>query len=116
LVLLLPSLFNRFKIKPPSFAFNSPVVDQVTTLPPPNMVKSPLPLTPGNRGDIVFNGAGAANHVVNTAKYGNTNFTGGGGGNIIDHSTNGNISFGVSLCYAPQCRLRNKYCLYLHCW
>jgi hypothetical protein len=46
LVLPLPSLFNRFKIKPPSFAFNSPVVDQVTTLPPPNMVKSPLPLTP----------------------------------------------------------------------
>jgi hypothetical protein len=33
LVLPLPSLFNRFKIKPPSFAFNSPVVDQVTTLP-----------------------------------------------------------------------------------
>jgi hypothetical protein len=32
LVLPLPSLFNRFKIKPPSFAFNSPVVDQVTTL------------------------------------------------------------------------------------
>jgi hypothetical protein len=24
----------------------------------------------GNQGDIVFNGAGAANHVVNTAKYG----------------------------------------------
>jgi hypothetical protein len=41
-----PYLFNRFKRKPPSFASNLPSVDQVTTLPPPNIVKSPLPFIP----------------------------------------------------------------------
>jgi hypothetical protein len=35
-----------FKREPPSFAFNLPLVDQVTTFPPPNTLKSPLPRLP----------------------------------------------------------------------
>jgi hypothetical protein len=47
----------------------------------------------GDRGNITFNSVGVVNHAINTAKYGNTNFIGGGGGNIIEHSANGNVSF-----------------------
>ena len=47
----------------------------------------------GRKGNIVFNGVGVANHIINTAEYGNTDFIGGGGANIIEHSANGNVSF-----------------------